>query len=385
MIKIDGIYTSAKIFTTDNSNSAIDGYALSQLQMLCDREALSGCKVRVMPDVHAGKIGPVGFTMTIGSKVMPGLVGIDIGCGMTMARLGDTRVEYKKLDTVIRENVPSGFDIRRNAHSRGISFDYGRLYCHRSIQEGKAAYSMGTLGGGNHFIELDRDGDDNLYVVVHSGSRHLGKETADYYMNMGKKDLQKRKLSVPYELVWLEGDLMEQYLHDCIVVQEYAAWNREVILEELVKGMKWKVQELASCIHNYVEDTGGERILRKGAISAEAGETVIIPVNMRDGVLLGRGLGNEDWNCSAPHGAGRILKRTEVKSRYTLAQFKAQMQGIYSPSISQETLDEAPFAYRALEDLVPAVAETAAIEKILRPVYNYKAGGAENRSRNKRK
>jgi len=372
---IDGIYTSAKVFTADHSRSAIDDHALAQLKMLCDREALSGCKVRVMPDVHAGKAGPVGLTMTIGSKIMPGLVGIDIGCGVTLARLADTRVEYRKLDTVIRDRVPSGFGIRKNPHTKGMLFDYEQLYCRRSIQDVKAAYSMGTLGGGNHFIELDRDEAGSLYVAIHSGSRHLGREVADYYMNMGKKELRKQNLTVPYELVYLEGELMEQYLHDCMVVQEYAAWNREVILEELVKGMKWKVQEVVSCVHNYVEDTGGERILRKGAISAKAGEPVIIPVNMRDGIILGRGLGNEEWNVSAPHGAGRILKRTEVKSHYTLAQFKAQMEGIYSPSINQETLDEAPFAYRALEDMVPAVAETAAVEKIIKPLYNFKGCG----------
>jgi len=382
MIKeMNGTYTSAKVFTTENSSTAIDDYALAQIQMLCDNEVLSGCKIRVMPDVHAGNVGPVGLTMTVGGKIMPGLVGIDIGCGMTMAKIRETKVEVQKLDTVIRDRVPSGFSIRKDPHPKGILFDYGQLYCKKNIQEQKAAQSMGTLGGGNHFIELDRDNDGNLYVVIHSGSRHLGKEVTDYYMNAGKKLLQKKNISVPHELTYLEGDLMEQYLHDCIAVQEFAAWNREVILEELIKGMKWKVLETSCCIHNYVEDTEEGRILRKGAISAKVGENVIIPINMRDGILLGCGKGNPEWNCSAPHGSGRILKRKDVQSKYTLSQFKAEMKGIYSPSVSQETLDEAPFAYRNVEDIQAVISETVEVRQHIRPVYNYKAGGLGEKSR----
>jgi len=373
---VNGVYTSAKIFTTDNSATAIDEHALAQIQMLCDNEAFSGSKVRVMPDVHAGKVGPVGLTMTIGDRILPNLVGIDIGCGMTMAQLREKRVEYQKLDTVIRSRIPSGFDICRDAHPQGILFDYTKLYCHKSIQENKAARSMGTLGGGNHFIELDQDVEGNLYVVIHSGSRHLGKEVTDFYLNAGKKSLRKKGISVPHELTYLEGELKEQYLHDLMLVQEFARQNRSVILEELVKGMKWKVLETASCIHNYIEEEGG--ILRKGAISAREGEPVIIPINMRDGVLLGEGLGNQDWNCSAPHGSGRILKRKEVQSRYTLSQFKAEMKGIYSPSINQETLEEAPFAYREMQEIITAVSDTIRIRKIIKPIYNYKAGGSES-------
>ncbi len=375
---IKGAYTSAEIFTTDNEASAIDEHALAQIQMLCDNESLSGSKIRVMPDVHAGKAGPVGLTLTIGSRILPGLVGIDIGCGMTMARLKDTNVEYQKLDTVIRDRVPSGFSVRRDAHSKGILFDYGRLCCHKNIQEEKAVYSMGTLGGGNHFIELDRGEEGNLYVVIHSGSRHLGKEAAEYYMDLGRKNLRRQGILVPYELTYLEDELMEQYLHDIMIVQEYAKWNRDVILEELAKGMKWKILEVSSCIHNYVEEADGVRILRKGAISARKEEPVIIPVNMRDGVLLGKGLGNPEWNYSAPHGAGRILKRKEVRDQYTLSQFKAEMKGIYSPSIHQDTLDEAPFAYRGLEEIMSAAADTVKVDKVIHPVYNYKAGGEES-------
>jgi RNA-splicing ligase RtcB len=377
---IEGKYTSAKVFTSENLAAAIDDYALAQLGMLCDNEALSGCKVRVMPDVHAGKVGPVGLTMTIGSKVMPSLVGIDIGCGITMARIKDTRVEFQKLDSVIRDHVPSGFDVRKDAHSKGILFDYGQLHCQKSVQEVKAAYSMGTLGGGNHFIELDRDQEGNLYLVIHSGSRHLGKEVADFYLNEGGKILRKQKISVPHELTYLEGDLMEHYLHDCMVVQEFAAWNREVILEELVKGMKWKVLDTSCCIHNYVEDTKQGRMLRKGAISAKKGENVIIPINMRDGILLGIGKGNPEWNDSAPHGSGRIIKRKDVQSKFTLSQFKAEMKGIYSPSICQETLDEAPFAYRSMEDISTVVSETIEITKQIKPVYNYKAGETKRKT-----
>lgn len=372
---INGVHTSAKVFTTDNPQTAIDDYALAQLQMLCDNEVLSGCKVRVMPDVHPGKVGTIGLTMTIGRKLMPNLLGVDIGCGMTMAQLAQTKIEFQKLDAVIRRHIPSGCNIRQTPHSAGILFDYTQLYCHKHIREEKAALSMGTLGGGNHFIELDQDSEGNLYVVIHSGSRNLGKEITDYYLNSGKKALRKKGITLPHELTYLEDELMEYYLHDIAIVQEYAEWNRVVILDELMKGMKWKVLETTSCIHNFIEDTDSLRILRKGAISAKRGEKVIIPINMRDGILLGTGLGNPDWNHSAPHGAGRILKRKDVSSSYTLSQFKAAMKGIYSPSISRETLDEAPFAYRKLEEIVSAVSDTITMDALLTPVYNYKAGG----------
>lgn len=374
MKTINGVYTSAKIFTTNNTTNNIDDYAVSQLQMLCDNEVSKGCKIRVMPDVHPGKVYTIGLTMTVGEKIMPNIVGIDIGCGMTLAKLKQTNIEFQKLDTVIRNNIPSGFSLRNKPHRFSDSFNFAELYCSENIHLEKAVLSLGTLGGGNHFIEIDRDKDGELYVVIHSGSRNLGKEVTEYYLKKGQKYLKKRNIKIPYELTYLEKELMEQYLHDLQIVQEYASLNREIMLDELVKGMKWKITDSYSCIHNYVEFAKPDYILRKGAISAKAGEQVIIPINMRDGVLLGTGLGNEDWNYSAPHGSGRIMKREDVKSHYTVSAFKSEMKGIFSSCIGKGTLDEAPFAYRSIDDIMEVISETVTISNIIQPVYNYKAG-----------
>lgn len=372
MKELQGKHTNSIVFSDH-----VEQYALAQIQMLIDHPAFSGSKVRVMPDVHPGTIGPIGFTSTIENSIMPGVVGIDLGCGMTMATLKQTRVEFPKLDTVIRDTVPSGFRVRRTPHRFAGDFDFSRLSCFRHIQQEKAACSLGTLGGGNHFIELDRSGSGNLCVVIHSGSRHLGKEVSEYYLSEGQKYWKAKGETVPYELTALEGELMEAYIHDVSIVQEYAALNRDAILDELCQGMRWKVQETCSCIHNYIDAGGKTLILRKGAISAKAGEKLIIPINMRDGVILGTGKGNPNWNESAPHGAGRIMSRSDVKQNYTVSAFKKEMQGIYSSSIGADTLDEAPFAYRGLEEIQAAVADTMTIDEFLKPIYNYKAGGVE--------
>lgn len=375
MKTINGIYTSAKIFTTYNIKNNIDNYAISQIQMLCDNAASEGCTIRVMPDVHPGKVGTIGLTMTVGEKIMPNLVGIDIGCGMSLAQIKSKKIEFQKLDTVIRDNVPSGCAIRTKVHRFADEFDFSRLCCHRSVQINKARFSLGTLGGGNHFIELDQDEAKNTYVVVHSGSRHLGKEVTEYYLNQGQIYLKSQGISVPYELTYLKGELKDQYLHDLQIVQEFASLNREIILDELMKGMKWKLIDSYSCIHNYVDMSGNVPILRKGAISAQKGEKVIIPINMRDGIILGTALGNAEWNYSAPHGAGRIMKREEVKSHFTVSNFKTEMKGIYSSCINKDTLDEAPFAYRNIEDIAEVIKDTITIDKIIRPIYNFKSGG----------
>lgn len=381
MKTMNGIYASAKIFTTNNETTAIDDYAIHQLQMLCDNPVTEGSRIRIMPDVHPGKVGTIGLTMTIGTRIMPNLIGIDIGCGMTLAEIKDKKVEYQKLDKVIRENIPSGYAIRKKIHRYAEEFGFERLYCYKHIRLEKALRSLGTLGGGNHFIELDKDEYGHIYIVIHSGSRHLGKEVTEYYLNEGQKLLKEKGISVPYELTCLETELMEHYLHDLQVVQEYASLNREIILDELVKEMKWKVTDSYSCIHNYADEseetfnTFGAPLLRKGAISAKQNENVIIPINMRDGVILGIGLGNEDWNCSAPHGSGRIMKREDIKSHFTVSAFKSEMKGIYSSCINKDTLDEAPFAYRALEDIAEVIKDTVTITKVIKPIYNYKAGG----------
>ncbi|MBQ8799680.1 MAG: RtcB family protein [Lachnospiraceae bacterium] len=375
MRTVNGICTSATIFTTNNEQTAVDDYAIAQIQMLCDNETSKGSVIRVMPDVHPGKVGTIGLTMTVGERILPNLVGIDIGCGMTLAKLKTSKVEFQKLDKVIRENIPSGFAIRSKIHRFADAMELSNLRCYKSIRFDKALHSLGTLGGGNHFIEVDVDEEGTFYVVLHSGSRHLGKEVTEYYLNEGQKYLKSQGIQAPYELTWLDGALKEDYFHDLELVQQFAELNREIMLDELVKGMKWKVTDSYSCIHNYVDFSGNIPILRKGAISAKKNETVIIPINMRDGILLGTGLGNTDWNYSAPHGAGRIMKREEIKQHYTVSAYKAEMKGIYSSCIGKDTLDEAPFAYRSVEDITEVIKDTVNIEKRIRPVYNFKAGG----------
>lgn len=382
METIKGAFTSAQIFTTNNRETAIDGYALAQLQMICDQESSKDCRIRVMPDVHPGKVGTIGLTMTIGKRIIPNLIGIDIGGGMTLAQIKGKKIEYQRLDSVIRENIPSGFLVRTKPHRFSAEFAFDKLRCRKYIRTDKAVLSLGSLGSGNHFIEADKDEEGNLYVVIHSGSRHLGKEVTEYYLNEGQKYLKSKGLSVPYEVTWLEGTLMEDYLNDLHAVQEFASLNRAIILDELVGGMKWKVLDSQECIHNYVDasedtiETFGSPMLRKGAISAKENEKVIIPINMRDGIILGTGRGNTAWNCSAPHGSGRIMKREDIKNHYTVSSFKSEMKGIYSSCIGKETLDEAPFAYRALDEIAEVIGETVTIHKVIRPVYNFKAGNA---------
>ncbi len=373
MKTVNGVYTSAKIFT-----DTIEDYALAQVQMLCDNEAFAGCTVRIMPDVHPGKVGTIGFTSTVGKRVLPNVVGIDVGCGVTLAKLKEKKTEFGKLDKIIRENVPCGFGVRKRPHRFSQEFDFLQLHCVEHVNVEKAELSLGTLGGGNHFIELDQDEDGNLYAAVHSGSRRLGKEVTEYYLAEGQKELKKRGISVPYEMTCLEGALMEEYLQDIQVVQKFAELNRYAILDELAKGMKWKIEEQISSVHNYMDDAGDHMILRKGAISAREGEPVIMPINMRDGILLGVGKGNADWNYSAPHGAGRKMKREDVKTRFTVAQFKTEMKGIYSSCIGKGTLDEAPFAYRNLTEIEGQIGDTAEIRKRLKPVYNFKAGAGKS-------
>lgn len=377
---IKGAYTSAHIYTTNNKETALDQYAHSQLKMICNCESSANSRIRVMPDVHPGKVGTIGLTMTISDKIIPNLIGIDIGCGMTLAQIKAKKIEYQKLDTVIRDSIPSGFSIREKVHRLASEFDLSELTCYKHIRADKAMLNLGSLGSGNHFIEADKDLDDNLYIVIHSGSRHLGKEVTEYYLNEGQKYLKSQSLDVPYEMTWITGELMNDYIHDLQIVQNFASLNREIIIDELVKGMKWKIIDSYECIHNYIDtsiDTlqeFGAPMLRKGAISARNNEKVIIPINMRDGIILGTGLGNKDWNCSAPHGAGRIMKREDIKNHFTVSSFKSEMKGIYSSCISKDTLDEAPFAYRAVDEITEVIKDTVTIDKIIKPIYNFKAG-----------
>ncbi len=377
MIQITGKYSDARIMCMggiDDGN--VDQYAIAQVQMIADTEAAKSSNIRVMPDVHPGKVGPIGLTMTVKNAVLPALIGIDIGCGMSMAAVGKVRKDFQKLDTVIRDNIPVGFKNRSVVHRDAGGFDPGWLRCAKHIRQDKAKLSLGTLGGGNHFIEIDTDADGEGYLIIHSGSRHLGKEVAEYYMERGHKYLQKQGIEVPFEMTFLTDELLTDYLHDLKLVQEYAALNRQIMIKEICKGMKWKIKEQVSCIHNYIEETENGTILRKGAISAKKNEEVIIPINMRDGVILGKGKGNAEWNCSAPHGAGRLSTREQAMNSHTVSEFKASMKGIYSSCINKDTLDEAPFAYRNIDYIRQAVEDTVEITKILKPVYNYKGGNA---------
>lgn len=363
---VEGIYVRAKIFTDD-----AEDYALAQVKMICDHEAADGSKICMMPDIHPGKVGPIGLSMTVSDKVIPQLLGVDIGCGMTCVKLNKNHAEFQKLDKVIREHVPSGFAVRKDPHHMAEEFSYEGLFCGRHINKEKAKRSLGTLGGGNHFIELDKGEDGSMYLVIHTGSRHLGEEVAEYYTKLANRILKEKGREIPYYMSYLEGGEMEAYLEDARMIQNYAEWNRQIIVREILKGMKWKAQEQFSVAHNYLDAFG---TLRKGAVSARKGEKVIIPANMRDGILLGVGKGNPEWNDSAPHGSGRRLKRQDVKERYTVSDFKKEMEGIYSKSVGPETLDEAPFAYRSITEIAEKLEDTVEITERLRPVYNFKAG-----------
>ncbi len=399
MLELQGKYNQAKIFT-----DVVDQSSIAQIIELCNQEFVSGSRIRLMPDVHAGAGCTIGTTMTITDKIVPNLVGVDIGCGMETVRVREDHMELQKLDKLIYQRIPSGFGIRDKAHRYLDHVDLSELCCARHVDLLRAEKSIGTLGGGNHFIEVDRDDEGHLYVVVHSGSRHLGLEVAKYYQEEGykvlnhtddasiaqliaqmkaegrQKEIQKelkrlknlKQTSIPRQLAYVSGDLFQQYLHDMKIVQHFAALNRQAMMDEILKGMKLHAEEQFTTIHNYIDTDA--MILRKGAVSAKAGERLLIPINMRDGSLLCTGKGNDDWNQSAPHGAGRLMSRAAAKSSFTVSEFKKQMDGIYTTSVSKATLDECPMAYKGMEAILSNIGPTAEVEKIIRPVYNFKAG-----------
>ena len=402
MIEIRGKYNEARIFT-----DVADSASIAQVQQLCDQEFAAGSRIRLMPDIHAGAGCTIGTTMTITDKVVPNLVGVDIGCGMETIRIREKRLELQKLDRLIREKIPSGFSIREKAHRYFSQINLNELCCARHADLPRAERSIGTLGGGNHFIEADRDDEGNLYIVVHSGSRHLGVEVAGYYQEAGyrmlnraddvsaealiarmkaegrRKEIQKelkklknqKRTSIPKALAYVSGELFEQYIHDMKIVQHFAMLNRQAMMDEIVGGMKLHVEEQFATIHNYIDTDA--MILRKGAVSARAGERLLIPINMRDGSLLCVGRGNEDWNCSAPHGAGRLMSRADARQSFTVSEFKKQMAGIYTTSVSRATLDECPMAYKGMQDILDNIGPTAEVVKIIRPIYNFKAGDGD--------
>lgn len=392
-----------KIFT-DN----IEQEAVEQINLLLEQEPFKNCKVRIMPDVHAGKGCVIGFTADLGDKVIPNIVGVDIGCGMLCVELGKIDLDLEKLDKTINENIPAGRNIREQ---KLINFDkINDLYCLRELKETKKFNrAIGTLGGGNHFIEIDVDEEGNKYLVIHTGSRNLGKQVADYYQNLaielcsGKKEMFKRKEEIiktykeqgrkqeiqkalkkleaeykenkpnlPNELCYLEGKYREMYLHDMRICQTYATTNRANIARQILINLKMETNlPYIETIHNYI--SFDDNIVRKGAIRANKGERVIIPINMRDGSIIAVGKGNADWNNSAPHGAGRLMSRHKAKEIFNLEEFKESMKDIYSTSVVEETIDEAPFAYKPMQEIIDNIKDTVEIERIIKPIYNFKA------------
>lgn len=312
MIEIKGEYTSAKVYT-----NSIEASAEGQIKTLCEQPFASGCKIRIMPDVHAGKGCTIGTTMTIGGCVVPNLVGVDIGCGMETVKLKAKRLNLPELDSFIRKNIPCGTAVRERPHRSCEEIDIEALRCFKKLDVRRALPSLGTLGGGNHFIEVDSDGEE-LYLVIHTGSRNLGLQVAEYYQKIAYEKLGGREQTeIPYELAYLSGQSMEDYLHDMVLMQNFAALNRKIIKEVILSGMKLKDDGCFATIHNYIDMDAG--ILRKGAVSAKQGETLLIPMNMRDGSLICTGLGNPDWNFSAPHGAGRRVNRRKL-TKHSLCQ-----------------------------------------------------------------
>ena len=401
MLELQGKYATAKVFT-----DVVDEASISQVISLLNQPYVDGSRVRMMPDIHAGAGCTIGTTMTISDKICPNLVGVDIGCGMETIRIKESHIEPQKLDKVIRVGIPSGFNIRSKAHRFAKNIDLSELCCAKKVDINRAYNSIGTLGGGNHFIEANKDDDGNIYVVVHSGSRHLGLEIANYYqqeaynaltsyskeeidgiVDMLKasgrareiqgalKALKSKRSPVPKHLAYVEGTLFDQYLHDMKIAQRFAELNRQAMMDTIVKDMGFHVEEQFTTIHNYIDIDN--MILRKGSVSAQAGERLLVPINMRDGSLLCTGKGNEDWNFSAPHGAGRLMSRSAAKETFTVSEFKKEMEGIYTTSVGRSTLDECPMAYKGMEDIVGNIDPTVTVDAVIKPIYNFKAGDGD--------
>ena len=401
MIELKGKFAEAKVFT-----DVVDNESISQVINLLNQPYVEGSKVRMMPDIHAGAGCTIGTTMTIKDKICPNLVGVDIGCGMETIRIKETHIEPQKLDKVIRANIPSGFEIRSVPHRYAKDIDLSDLHCAKRVNTNRAYNSIGTLGGGNHFIEANKDETGNIYIVVHSGSRHLGLEIANFYQESAYKSLtsyskeeidavitqlkesgrqkeiqnilkemKAKKSPVPKPLAYVEGDMFERYLHDMKIAQKFASLNRQAMMDIIVKEMGLHVVEQFTTIHNYIDVDN--MILRKGSVSAKDGERLIIPIYMRDGSLICTGKGNSDWNYSAPHGAGRLMSRSAAKETFTVSEFKKQMEGIFTTSVNRSTLDECPMAYKSIEDIVGNIEPTVSIDAILKPIYNFKAGDEE--------
>ncbi|MBQ2737093.1 MAG: RtcB family protein [Clostridia bacterium] len=388
MIKLQGKRNSAIVYA-----DKLDKPTKTQISALLREEAYADSKIRIMPDTHSGRSVAVGTTMTVNGRIAPTLVGVDIGCGMEVVFFKERDIDLERLDGVIRSHVPCGAKI----HGAPIAdFDFSSLYCRDKVDTARALRSIGTLGGGNHFIELDRTQGGELVLVIHSGSRQLGSDVANYYKDQAYRYQCKRQrkrarqsyyddvdagflsrktskgaVDVKREGAILEGELLGKYLHDLDIAVSFADLNRKTIARAICENMGLTVQDRFACIHNYIDTT--HMILRKGAISARLGERVIIPLNMRDGALLGVGLGNPEWNFSAPHGAGRACTRTEARYAFTVEEYKRQMEGIYTTCATEGSIDECPMAYKDPSRILAFLGEAVSDFEIIKPVYNFKA------------
>ncbi len=379
-----------KIFTEN-----IDDSSLEQINELLEQEAFKNSKIRIMPDVHKGKGCVIGFTGNLGDKVIPNIVGVDIGCGLYCANLGKVDIDYEKLDNFINENIPSGMNVNDEVVAE---FDIKQLYCYDKLKHYNwIKKSVGSLGGGNHFIEIDRDDENNKYLIIHTGSRNLGSQVAELYQNLAdeilnygyidyinkkkyvienykklgkqkeiqstldelQKEFEINKNIIPRDLAYLEGEERVKYLHDMKLCQEFAVLNRSTIAKTIVEYMGFNIEDSFESVHNYISFE--DNIVRKGAISAKKGEKVIIPINMKDGCILGYGKGNEDWNNSAPHGAGRIMSRKQAKEKISMEDYKKSMENIYTTSVNEYTIDEAPFVYKTLDEILNHIGDTVEV------------------------
>ena len=398
MIEIKGKLNTAICYA-----SVVEEEAIEQIRRMCDYEFTAGSRIRIMPDVHAGKGCTIGTTMTVIDKAVPNIVGVDIGCGMYTVNLGSGDVDFEKVDAAAHF-IPSGMNVWEGRQER---FDLTDLRCYRNLKDVKRLErSLGTLGGGNHFIEIDEAADGTKYLIIHSGSRNLGKQVAEHYQQMaielhsGKEEYfkqrdeiirtykeqgrrneiegalkklswKKKEMIIPEDLCYLYDTWLEDYLHDVVICQRFARRSREIMAEILMQRSGLAGGEAFHTIHNYIDTD--EMILRKGAIAAHAGEKVLIPINMRDGSVLAIGKGNPEWNYSAPHGAGRILSRRAAKEKLSLEEYRETMKGVYTTSVNEATLDESPMAYKSLEDIIDVIRDSVDIIEVMKPVYNFKA------------
>lgn len=400
MLGLKSKYGTAKVFA-----NIIDDESISQVMDLLSMPYVKNQTIRMMPDIHAGAGCTIGTTMTISDKICPNLVGVDIGCGMYAVHLKETEIDFAELDDTIHKFVPSGRDIHDKALWVGLGFEDNlkSLRCAKFINIERALRSIGTLGSGNHFVEVDKASDGTLWLVIHSGSRHLGLEVAKYYQNIAIKEchkpdkelidktiadlkaqgrqkeiqqvlatLQPKAHHIPDSLCYLEGQSFDDYIHDMHITQLFAYMNRIAIGDQIMRHMDLHLTENFTTIHNYIDTR--HMILRKGAVSAQDGETLIIPINMREGSLICKGKGNPDWNYSAPHGAGRLYSRSQARKFITMDEFRWSMKDIWTTSVDESTLDESPMAYKPIDSILKNIVDTVDVVDTIKPVYNFKAG-----------